>query len=90
MPGSIDKQPLTWEAADTYLNACGTESPCQVHRAWVLIGLNADQADQTVTAVAPDLPDNFLYMYPGVGFVDLGELHRDIVTEYFSLPAVVR
>ena len=86
--GSIAMQPLTWKPPmQTGMPAARNGRAISTARG-KLVGLHTDQADQPVTAVPPDLPDDSLRPDASVGLVPDGDPDLDVVTQDLTLRAV--
>ena len=77
------------ETADDDRDAGGAQRLGDMQRARILIGLHADQADETEIIVGPHLRDDAVDAHARIGLVDGDDVDIDIGTENSALRAVV-
>src|SRR5512144_2065529 len=69
------------KSADADLNASHAQRARDVHRPRKLVRLDADEADQAVTAVVAYLPDDLARIDPRVGFIIGAQSDLDILAQ---------
>jgi hypothetical protein len=76
------------KTADADLHAGRAQAACDIHGAWILVGLHSHQGHQAAAAAAGDLPRNALRFDARIRLVEGGDVDDDVVAEHAALVAV--
>ena len=76
------------EAAHRHRNVRRPDRPRDIERAGILVGLHADQAEQTEVSMLAEAADQLRDIHPGVGLVDDIDIDGNIGTQDLALRAV--
>ena len=78
------------EAAHGDRNPSGCEWPCNVERAGILVGLNADKRDKPEIVVLPEAGEQRGHVDPGVRLINHFDVDGDVRPKHLPLGAIVR